>query len=426
MDLSKTLTRIAFGIALAASGGAMAAKPVPKHLAPIPESTQAVMRAGAMRADSPILVRVFKKEAELEVWKRGPDGRFALLKTFPICRWSGQLGPKRRQGDRQAPEGFYNVSRSQLNPSSQHYLAFNVGFPNAYDRSVKASGSALMVHGTCSSSGCYAMTNEGMSEVYALAREAFAGGQGSFQFHAYPFRMTAENMVRHRGDPSIAFWSMIKEGYDRFEATREEPVVTAQKGRYVFLPYADIQRETAAVARINAEAVAMATQLAEGRPAFQITYADGGQHPSFAGKSNLGDVSRSEALSQAGVEVKIAGSEVASAFRMPVPRTVVAAAQPAQAPDVVALAFALGGRAPRPFAMPDPLPILVSLLDPGSIVGGGSPVTETFRNVEEATLYPLYVGVSQPLVIPASSPGPVFAVMDPVDPKPAAPQVRRF
>ena len=428
-SLKSTLAGIALATVLAS--GTLAA--TPKHLAPIPGATQAAMKSAALTSASPILVRVFKKEAELEVWKQGADGRYVLLKTFPICRWSGQLGPKRKQGDRQSPEGFYTVSRSQMNPSSAHYLAFNVGFPNAYDRSIKASGSALMVHGTCSSSGCYAMTNEGMSEIYALAREAFAGGQSAFQFHAYPFRMTAENMLHHRGDRNIAFWAMIKEGYDRFEATRREPLVSATKGRYVFLPYQDIEAETAAIARINAENVLIATLLSRGRPAYQVSYVDGGQHPSFAGKAGLGDVSRPEALSQAGVEVK--GTDAATPFRMPVARQVIAARPVAAVPDVVALAIALGGKPGPAFGSPEPLAIAVSFLDPGSIRGAGSPVVETFRDVPEAALYPGYEPVSQPTISPATVAAPVVVpvagivaaetVADTSE-KPAASAPRRF
>ncbi len=116
---------------------------------------------------------------------------YALLKTYPICRWSGELGPKIKEGDRQAPEGFYTITPGQMNPNSNYYLAFNTGFPNAYDRSWGRTGSELMVHGDCSSRGCYAMTDEQMQEIYALARESFFGGQKAFQLQAYPFRMTA-------------------------------------------------------------------------------------------------------------------------------------------------------------------------------------------------------------------------------------------
>jgi murein L,D-transpeptidase YafK len=157
-----------------------------------------------------------------------------LLKTYPICRWSGDLGPKKKEGDRQAPEGFYAITPGQMNPNSSYYLAFNTGFPNAYDRSWGYTGSELMVHGDCSSRGCYAMTDEQIQEIYALARESFFGGQKAFQLEAFPFRMTALNMAKHRNNPNFAFWKMLKEGYDHFEATKQEPKVAVCEKRYVF------------------------------------------------------------------------------------------------------------------------------------------------------------------------------------------------
>jgi murein L,D-transpeptidase YafK len=130
-----------------------------------------------------------------EVWKIDDSGRFALLRTYPICRWSGDLGPKLQQGDRQAPEGFYTITPDLMNPNSSAYLAINTGFPNAYDQANGRTGQFLMIHGDCSSGGCYAMTDEQIAEIYALAREAFFGGQRSFQVQAYPFRMTPLNMA---------------------------------------------------------------------------------------------------------------------------------------------------------------------------------------------------------------------------------------
>jgi murein L,D-transpeptidase YafK len=187
-----------------------------------------------MDLQSPILIRLFKQEAELEVWKQTRSGQFALLKTYPICRWSGDLGPKVREGDRQAPEGFYSINPSQMNPQSAYYLSFNTGFPNAFDRALGRSGSQLMVHGDCSSRGCYAMTDEQIAEIYSLGRESFFGGQKAFQFQAYPFRMTPVNMAKHRNNPNMAFWKMIKEGYDHFEVTRQEPKVDFCEKKYVF------------------------------------------------------------------------------------------------------------------------------------------------------------------------------------------------
>src|SRR3984957_3601888 len=201
---------------------------------PVPPRLIAAMVEKNMDLQSPILVRLFKQEAELEVWEQDRSGRFALLKTYPICRWSGDLGPKVREGDRQAPEGFYAISPAQMNPTSAYYLSFNTGYPNAYDRSLGHTGSELMVHGDCSSRGCYAMTDEQIAEIYSLGRESFFGGQKSFQFQAYPFHMTAMNMARHRNSPHMAFWKMIKEGNDHFEVTRQEPKVDFCEKKYVF------------------------------------------------------------------------------------------------------------------------------------------------------------------------------------------------
>ena len=187
-----------------------------------------------MDMESPILVRVFKEESELEVWKQDREGRLALLKTYPICRWSGELGPKIKEGDRQAPEGFYNITPGQMNPNSQYYLSFDLGYPNAFDRAHGRTGAQLMVHGDCSSRGCYSMTDEQISEIYALGRDSFFGGQKSFQVQAYPFRMTPQNLAKHRNNPHIAFWKMLKKGNDHFEVSKLEPKVDVCDKRYVF------------------------------------------------------------------------------------------------------------------------------------------------------------------------------------------------
>jgi murein L,D-transpeptidase YafK len=187
-----------------------------------------------MPKDSPILVRIFKEESELEVWKQDTTGHFQLLKVYPICRWSGDLGPKVREGDRQAPEGFYTITPDLMQPNSNYYLAINTGFPNAFDRANDRHGAFLMIHGDCSSRGCYAMTDEQIGEIYSLARESFLGGQQSFQIQAYPFRMTPRNLARHRTNPNMAFWKMIKEGNDHFEVTHLEPKVEVCNRHYVF------------------------------------------------------------------------------------------------------------------------------------------------------------------------------------------------
>lgn len=201
---------------------------------PLAQAVVEELNVKGMTRTSPVLMRIFKEEAELEVWKRDATGRYALFKTYPICNYSGDLGPKVREGDRQSPEGFYQINMGLMNPRSSFYLAFNMGFPNQFDRSYGRTGSHLMVHGDCSSRGCYAMTDEAIAEVYALAREALQAGQDSFQVQAYPFRMTPRNLARHRNNPNMAFWKNLKEGYDHFEVTRQEPQVDVCERRYVF------------------------------------------------------------------------------------------------------------------------------------------------------------------------------------------------
>ena len=162
-------------------------------------------------------------------------GHFQIVKTYPICGWSGDLGPKLHEGDRQAPEGFYTITSQLMNPNSNYYLSINTGFPNSFDKANGCDGAFLMVHGDCWLSGCYAMTDEQMGEIYSLARDALLG-QPSFQIQAYPFRLTPANLARHRTSPHMAFWKMLKVGNDHFETTHLEPNVYVCDRRYVFNP----------------------------------------------------------------------------------------------------------------------------------------------------------------------------------------------
>lgn len=304
---------LALATPILALGAVIAASPTSaepsKAFAPIPAATLALMQARGTTAAAPVLFRAYKKESEIEVWKRAGTGRFVHVKTFPICRWSGQLGPKRKSGDRQTPEGFYTVPQRQMNPNSRYYLSFDVGYPNAYDRAHGSTGSAVMVHGVCSSMGCFAMTDQVVGEIYAIAREAFAGGQSAFQFQSFPFRMTAANMARHRTDANIDFWRQLKEGADRFDAIGEEPAVTVAGGRYAFAPAKDPVKEAQVVAYHRAEEARIATLVEEGSAAVRTTYSDGAQHPFWAALAakgtSLGDVSRPEALAYAGQEVVV-------------------------------------------------------------------------------------------------------------------------
>jgi murein L,D-transpeptidase YafK len=200
----------------------------------LPAQLLSLLRQKRMPTRSPIILRIFKEEAELEVWKQDITGHFELLKIYPICRWSGDLGPKMHEGDRQTPEGFYTITPKLMNPNSNFYLAINTGFPNAFDKANNRDGTFLMIHGNCASSGCYAMTDEQIGEIYSLARDSLRGGRPSFQVQAYPFRLTPANLARHRTNPHMAFWRMLKIGNDHFEATHLEPKVDVCDRRYVF------------------------------------------------------------------------------------------------------------------------------------------------------------------------------------------------
>lgn len=205
-----------------------------RHLVPVSGANLAQLTSMGSSIGAPMMVRIFKQSSELEVWKQGRDGSYRLLKTFAICTFSGSLGPKIAEGDRQAPEGFYTVTPGLMNPKSALYLSFNLGFPNKFDRVHGRTGSNLMVHGDCSSAGCYAITDDGIKEVYALARETFAAGNPSFQVQVFPFRMTDENLAAQSASPHYAFWKNLKQGYDRFEATKRPPTWDVCEKRYVF------------------------------------------------------------------------------------------------------------------------------------------------------------------------------------------------
>ncbi|WP_200897248.1 L,D-transpeptidase family protein [Devosia chinhatensis] len=207
-----------------------------RHNIPLSSTLVAALRSIDSSPGAGMVVRIFKKEEVLEVWKRSSSGQYRLLKTYEICSYSGDLGPKFKEGDRQSPEGFYTISPGLMNPKSAYYLAFNTGFPNKFDRSHGRTGSNLMVHGDCKSVGCYAMTDAGIAEIYALARETFKGGNPSFQLQIFPFRMTTANLAQEATNPHFDFWKNIKDGYDYFELTKTPPVWDVCEQRYIFNP----------------------------------------------------------------------------------------------------------------------------------------------------------------------------------------------
>ena len=196
-------------------------------------SMETALRAKGLRWGAPVFIRIFKEEKQLELWV--DDGKqFKLLKTWPICKFSGALGPKLKEGDGQAPEGFYFVPRARMNPHSRFHLSFNLGYPNSYDRAHGRTGSALMVHGNCVSIGCYAMTDPRIEVIYSLCDAALQNGQRFFRVHCFPFRMTEVNMKKHRKSKWIKEWLNLKVGYDWFEKTKRPPNVEVRGKRYTF------------------------------------------------------------------------------------------------------------------------------------------------------------------------------------------------
>jgi len=214
--------------------------------APSEDLQQADQTPQRYNMGAPVFIRIFKKEGELELWVKAKQ-RYTLYRSFPICKWSGKLGPKLREADYQSPEGFYSVSAKQLNPHSNYHRAFNVGYPNAFDKQNGRTGGLVMVHGNCKSVGCFAMTDKGVEEIYGFVAAALTAGQKEVPVHIFPFRMTEAAIERETGGGFLSFlsndgsgqrwsgfWRNLKEGYDRFESTREPPTAYACGDHYAF------------------------------------------------------------------------------------------------------------------------------------------------------------------------------------------------
>jgi murein L,D-transpeptidase YafK len=196
------------------------------------EALERRLKARGMELGSPVMIRLFKAEAELEVWI-DVGGRFELFTTYPVCNWSGTLGPKLAEGDKQSPEGLYMIGPRQLRQSARWRRSLDLGFPNTFDRVSKRTGSDLLLHGGCTSTGCYAMTDQVIEEIFFLSEAALDDGQKHIQVHAFPFRMTAENLAAHAGTEWHGFWANLKEAHDFFERTRKAPTVSVCSKRYV-------------------------------------------------------------------------------------------------------------------------------------------------------------------------------------------------
>ena len=342
---------------------------------PISGATLAEMEKLDTTPSSPTLIRTYKKEAELEIWKMKSNGQYALLKTYPMCRWSGQLGPKKREGDMQVPEGFYTIAPGQMNPNSHYYLAFNVGYPNAYDRAYGRTGGNVMVHGVCSSAGCFSMTDQQVADIYAIARDSFRGGQREIQLQSYPFHMTAENMAKFRLDPNIDFWKNLKDGSDHFEVTKAEPSVMVCGKHYVFdatakgevsatEPCPALKRDESVEALVaekeNKDDAKVADLVASGVNPIRLVYADGGQNPVFVGYK---DTSDPDALATGPQEIVLGD-------RKPVSAAVKIATADADRKRAASAARAPAGAAPAPAAPVTVAAIPAPASQSGGMLGG--------------------------------------------------------
>jgi murein L,D-transpeptidase YafK len=372
---------------------------------PISAATLAEMEKLDTTPSSPTLIRTYKKEAELEIWKMKSNGEYALLKTYPMCRWSGQLGPKKREGDMQVPEGFYSIAPGQMNPNSHYYLAFNVGYPNAYDRSYGRTGGNVMVHGVCSSAGCFSMTDEQVADIYAIARDSFEGGQREIQLQSYPFHMTPANMAKFRLDPNIDFWKNLKEGSDHFEVAKTEPSVLVCGKHYVFdatakgdvsasEPCPELTRdenvEALVAEKVEKDRAKVAELVASGVKPIRLVYADGGQNPVFAGYK---DESDPDALANPPQEI------VLGERTRPAPAVVKIAAADADKKRAASLASA--ATAPVEVGAAEPAPTAVAAIpapanQSGGVLGG---LTGGAKNVQRW----LHLGGAEPAPPPVQA-----------------------
>lgn len=181
-------------------------------------------------------VRIFKESSELELWLHDSSKQWKLFRIYPIACFSGVLGPKQREGDMQAPEGFYSVTKRLLNPASSYHLAFNIGYPNAYDLHHERTGSLIMIHGDQVSVGCFAMTDPVIEEIYFILSTALEKGQREVPVHCFPFRMTPARMkqARDQNSPWLSFWDNLREGHDLFETSGKPPTAVLGQDKYSF------------------------------------------------------------------------------------------------------------------------------------------------------------------------------------------------
>lgn len=216
-----------------ASGQVPESKRSKKAVTSVTPTLQSELSAKGLSLGKPLFIQITKIPAELRVFVERSDGTYQLFKTYPICRYSGGLGPKKKEGDGKSPEGFYTIKANQMNPSSSYHLSFNLGFPNSLDRQSGYTGSYLMVHGRCVSIGCYAMTDPAIEEIWSLMVAAFHNGQREIPVHIFPFRMNWPMREIYQNHPEYSFWRMLIPAWQAFSDTKIPPIITVAQGQYV-------------------------------------------------------------------------------------------------------------------------------------------------------------------------------------------------
>ena len=191
------------------------------------------LSAAGLEYGAPVFIQITKVPGELSVYLKTADGTFDHFRSYPICAYSGGLGPKKRQGDGKSPEGFYRIRSGQMNPASSYHLSFNLGYPNALDRSKGYTGDYLMVHGRCASIGCYAMTDPYMEEIWALMAAAFENGQREIHVHIFPYQMNWPMSAARLNHPDRAFWKTLIPAWKAFADSKRLPSITVADGQYV-------------------------------------------------------------------------------------------------------------------------------------------------------------------------------------------------
>ena len=179
----------------------------------------------------PVLIRIFKKQNLLELWLNNGVA-YKLFKKYKICYYSGNLGPKQMQGDHQAPEGIYSLTKHSLNPFSKYHLSFNIGYPNKLDQQLQRTGNYIMVHGGCVSVGCFAMTDDGIEEIYYIVESALLHGQQKIPVYSFPFRFTQKEFQTQKSSKWLKFWKSLEKINNHFEKYKTHPQIRIANGQY--------------------------------------------------------------------------------------------------------------------------------------------------------------------------------------------------